>query len=238
MPLKTDLWWEERILSIKGEKPRMGHIRLHAQLEQLFLTDKTPEEAGPPPSPSTVLRILRRRWDGITEEERAMYRRYHWPQSMERGDLPWDASAAALELLGLRHLRKHGRPSIRLVRWYWRVAQAAPDLPASTGTEPDMPGRFHIATLLASWESMKDVPQSHRDSVEMYLSYGWWRSQQAEAYYLEALEGGLIPEIPLFDLDIFDIEAWDDVYGQDSARIMSDMKQVLTQPEEEANDNP
>ena len=238
MPLKTALWWEERILSVKGENPRMGHIRLHARLDQVFAVGNSPETAGPPPSPSTVLRILRRRWDGITEEERAMYRRFHWPQSMERGDLPWDASAAALELLGLRHLRKHGRPSIRLVRWCSRVAQAIPDLPIVTGTEPDMPGRFHIAALLTTWESMTDVPQLDRDSVEMYLSYGWWRSQSAESYYLDALNSGLIPEVPSFDLDIFDIEAWDDVYGQDSAKIMSDMKQVLTQPEEETNDNP
>ena len=237
MPLTTDPAWEEKILSLKGENDRIGYVRLQAQLEQDFANGKWPQGIGDPPSTATVRRILVRRWDGMTDEDRTMYRRFHWPQSMERGALPWDASAAALELLGLRHLWAHGRPSIRLVRWYWRVAQAAPGLPPFTGTEPDMPGHFQIAAHLAAWESVKDVPQHHRDAVEMYLAYRSWRSLHDYSYYIDALGSGLVYEIPPFDLGIFDIEAWDDVYGQNSAKIMSDMEKVLKTPEEGSNGN-
>ena len=104
-----------------------------------------------------------------------------------------------------------------------------------TATEPDMPGRFQIAAHLAVWESAKDVPQHYWNSIEMYLAYGPWRSKKDYSNYIDALANDLVPEIPPFDLGILDIEAWDDVYGQDSAKLMSEMVQVLKTPEEEAN---
>ena len=45
------------------------------------------------------------------------------------GDLPWEASEAALELLAYVDHRRGGageRPSVRFVRWFWRVSQARP----------------------------------------------------------------------------------------------------------------
>ena len=87
---------------------------------------------------------------------------------------------------------------------------------------------------------MKDVPQRDRDSIEMYLPYGPWRPNEDEdhdyyGYYTDALNSGLVPEIPSFDWGILNIDAWEDVYGQDSSKLMSDMVQVLKTPVEEAN---
>ena len=52
------------------------------------------------PSPRTIQRIK----DGLTDEERREYQRFTWPTAMESGTFPREASAAALELLGRRHI--------------------------------------------------------------------------------------------------------------------------------------
>ena len=104
-----------------------------------------------------------------------------------------------------------------------------------TGTESDMPSRFEIAAHLAFWESEKDARQHHRDSSEMYLAYTPWRSPDDYSNNIDALANDLVPEIPSLDYGILDIEAWPDVHGQDRAKIISDMVQVLKTPVEEAN---
>ena len=52
------------------------------------------------PAARTISRIRKDEWPLVEEKDRARYRTFYWPESTERGDLPWEASAAALELMG------------------------------------------------------------------------------------------------------------------------------------------
>ena len=141
-----------------------------------------------------------------------------WPESMETGLLPWEASAAALELLDVRRkvdpffrsVEAHsgkplgswgirwGRVSVRLARWFWHISQAAPDLPAISGVSKfplfiDIPGRYDLAVILAEWEARASVPQEGRDAVEVYLTQAPWRSRERALEYKVKVELGQIP---------------------------------------------
>jgi hypothetical protein len=131
------------------------------------------------------------------EEARRPYREFHWPETFERADLPWEAQPAALELMRVwsrgprlemvspdarRRLSPAARPSVRLVRWFWRITQAAPDASAFE--------RRHIAGWLAAAEAAgSDV----RRAVEGWLWYAPWRSEEALATYEKALAEGSAP---------------------------------------------
>jgi hypothetical protein len=164
------------------------------------------------PSTRTIQRIK----DEFTPEEQREYERFRWPESIEAGVLPWEASAAALELLGIQMnmnqyaqiARANGvqhfappevRPSMRLVRWYWRVTHIAPDLPVYSpipGVVPDGPGRYDIAKALAVCEAAGAMPQRLRDAVEAYLAYAPWRTGTGAVIgYLMAVDSGQIPRL-------------------------------------------
>jgi hypothetical protein len=125
MPAKIDDFWKEQLLGLKSNSPDWGAVRLYAALNQeaakLGRTDA--------PSQGWISQWLRKEWPLVTDAQRRDYRSFYWPESMIRGDLPWEASIAALELLlfldcnGVRE-----RPPIRLVKWYWYVQTASPDM--------------------------------------------------------------------------------------------------------------
>jgi hypothetical protein len=194
---KTKDYWEEGIRILTEEDPRLGPLGVRSQLIKLVEADAE-GKAGPlrVPSLRTIGRI-QRQFRPLPEEERRPYRIFRWPESFERGDLPWEAQGAALELmrvwargprLGMvspearRLLSPAARPSVRLARWFWRMTQAAPD---ATALE-----RRHIAGLLAAAEAGDpDV----RRAAEGWLCYAPWRSEEARGAYEEAQAEGRIP---------------------------------------------
>ena len=182
MPAKKDRYWVERVLSIKGQNETWGQERIERAL------DKEAEEKNLTGSPSTATigRILRREWKTLSPEKKAQYRLCYWPESMERGDLPWDASASALELLGLRSWRH----TIRVAKWFWRVSMAAPDLSAEQ--------RLDLAMWFVSREAggRYETEEIIR-GVEGYLRCAPWRSDQNKQRYDEASENGIVPPLPV-----------------------------------------
>ena len=167
MPQKTELAWEEQILALKGADPRMGETRLHTKLELDFSNGLEPQQAGPPPSPATVRRVLKRRWEVMVEADRARYRLLYWPESFERCDLPWEAAPAALELARYLHGKGLGRPMIGVARWFWRVTQAAPDA-------------LFADRLRLMRHSISAEPQNEdlRRRSEWELAYAPWRTEE------------------------------------------------------------
>ena len=166
MPMTTDPYWIERVRSIKANNPSWGGGRITRALQQ---EASESDREGPVPSEATVRRILRRYWDQMSEVDQNQYLYFYWPESMERGDLPWEASAAAIELLRYYPIhmentaadttaRVNKRPSIRLVKWFWRVTQAMPSPPRDT---PPEARRLHadIRTALAANLHLREWPK-------------------------------------------------------------------------------
>jgi hypothetical protein len=148
MPAKVDDHWKRRLTSLKSNHPDWGAFRLLNAL-----TEEAQAIGTRPPSQGWISQWLREKWPKVTPIERRNYLDFCWPQSMQNGLLPMEASAAALELLDVRSMvdpvirqieqesepigyewesmgLRWGRPSVRLARWFWYVTQAAPDLPA------------------------------------------------------------------------------------------------------------
>jgi hypothetical protein len=125
-----DQFWREQIRSVSANNSKLGPGPIQRELARIG------ESTGRSdwPSERTIGRELRRFRDA-SEAVRREYREFHWPATMERGDLPWQASAVGLELL--RHLhatnatqeqQRYGRPLVSTVRWLWYVTMARPDL--------------------------------------------------------------------------------------------------------------
>ncbi len=129
---RTHLYWKRWVWRLKGDNPSLSAVEIEERLQALV--KEAPKNSGSPPAARTIRDIVKEpRPAGIREEEFLSFR---WPQSMERGDLPWEASERCLELL--RHLQGE-RPSVRLAKWFWRVSLAIPNEPI---------GRRHA---LAQW---------------------------------------------------------------------------------------
>ena len=187
MPLKTDPYWEERVLSIKANNPKWGESRIEQAL-------KSEGESGGRdgwPVGATIRRIIRRRWDPMKAEEQAQYRYFYWPESMERGDLLWEEGAAGLELLraGIdtmhsasenplgegdplrRQIFAWQRPSIAQVKWFWRVTQALPEPLAGMSPVVHLGLRSMVSLNLSWGRELSPTPGSER-LIERMLTLG------------------------------------------------------------------
>ena len=120
-----------------------------------------------------------REFPDLKDDVRRGYRYFHWPESMKLTDLPWEASATALELLmlldgvGVQH-----RPPIRLVEWYWRVRTASPDISREDS--------FVIALGLDRREE-KGEPIGDR-GAEWYMAYHSVPGKEGQDAYRKAKE--------------------------------------------------
>lgn len=164
MPAKVDDHWKDRLVSLKVNNASWGGVRLWQALQE----DAKASGRSDTPSQGWVSKWLREDWPKVTEAERQGYRSFHWPENMERRDLPWEAGAAALELLGHLELESPGvkRPPIQFVRWFWRVSQIA------SGSSVE--GRIIAATVLTSKES--GGAGGLVQGVEWWLAYRPWES--------------------------------------------------------------
>ncbi len=149
-------YWRQQVKYILAENQRISisdilHL-LDAKAELLQKSDEATERtlSNNVPSPRTISRV-RDEWRAMEQSERVQYQQFFWPESMQSGALPWEASSAGLELLmwldsnGVRE-----RPPIRLVMWYWRVIQASRDMSRAQS--------FSIAAELTRQEGNGQAP--------------------------------------------------------------------------------
>ena len=198
MPLKTDDYWVRRMRSLFANTTLSdeGVVReLKAEAEDGSRHDE--------PSLRTVNRY-RAAWRRLSAEERSVWRSVRWPESMESGDLPWEASATALELLGYYAVVKR-RPLVALARWFWRVTLAAPDAPLKIRVET---AQALAAIAVAGDSSENDL---RKRGMEYHLAFHPWRSKEAGRAYLQALTNGSIPMGP----PDFRISAPDGIKGKE-----------------------
>jgi hypothetical protein len=186
--------WEPMVKEIIADLgPRTGPTPILRELKDRVERLRKSGEQFPTDYPST--RTIQRIKEDITPEELREYESFRWPESMKAGRLPWESSAAALELLGYWSRQSHRRTSVGLARWYWYVTQAVPDL-SMLSDDPELPGRLAIALLLSDWESMQSTPQGYTDAVEAYLSYAPWRNDDNKRLYLEAIQRNDFAPVP------------------------------------------
>ena len=179
-------YWRDRVISVLAEhngdiSVRQIILRLkdHAgELEQSEEPDLR-TLVGTYPSERTIARIKTVEWPRMSEEQRSRYRDFYWPESMSRGDLPWEASAVGLYLLRLIDMECgiKGRPGVRMVWWLWRVSQAVPDAPLDL--------RVSLAKILAL-DEITDKPSSLR-GLEWELAYSPWESDAQNELYGKAI---------------------------------------------------
>lgn len=145
-----------------------------------------------PPSESQTRRLLSlpENTDAKTEDllEFSFFR---WPESMVPSGLPWDASQSALELLRYHYKMSLPRPEVRVVKWFYWITRAAPDL--------KIEGRWYFALCysIAETEPRPSVVAKKIEDVEKYLIKGGPFPQLLLGYphshTFDVLTGGATP---------------------------------------------
>ena len=156
---KTNEKLVKKIWELVESAPKLsaGAIRLGLQR---WLKFEPTMRAVSLPTERTIARI-KKNFLTMNPEERVQYRYFSWPESMEIGALPWEASRAALELLAHFRKIKWQRPTIQTVRWYWKVTSSAPDLPVEKRSE--------LAMECKKLDSELDKPE---ETFLRYFSHG------------------------------------------------------------------
>lgn len=136
---KVDAWYEAmaQVQFALGEKPRRVEEYLQAEAAKQV----------PPRNDFPSLKTVERwytEWRHLPPALKLRASLFEWPQAMEAGALPWEASEAALDLLAWRDAQGIGRPTVRLAGWYWRVKQARPALPIEEAHQ--------LAGSLSAWD--------------------------------------------------------------------------------------
>jgi hypothetical protein len=187
--LPVDPKWVERIWAICGAPPEPYAKPPPPSVIREILDNQERERDGLEsepyvPSEKTIQRQVAA-FNLLSPEDKAQYRVFRWPESMERGLVPWEASRCLLDLLHFQH--KQGRPPVLVsfARWYWRASQAMPGAAIEE--------RRLVASQLALWAvapALREVAQAA--ALECYLAYAPWRSKEADDEYHQALEDGRI----------------------------------------------
>lgn len=155
------------------------HSRLSEWASETERTDK-------PPSVRKIVDLVNEA-KGLADSKARPYRLFRWPESMESGALPWEASSVCLELLSYYEQHGHGRPPVRLARWYWYVSQIIEEDAGSASSswmvEPPF-YRVMAASRLAALEALGPfAPQDEIRALEHWLAYVPWRSPDASRRY-------------------------------------------------------
>tara|TARA_Y100000590_G_scaffold413145_1_gene508704 strand:+ start:1071 stop:1745 length:675 start_codon:yes stop_codon:yes gene_type:complete len=185
MPAKKDIYWEQRLKSLRANNPSWGARRIRETLQ----SSTSEARQGEAPGERWVGSLIKRLKDSPNwlEEER-MYRTFYWPESMDNGDLPWEASSSGLELLQFLDQETRGlseRPPVILVKWFWKVAAIIPKLAVKN--------RFLSSVLLSTGE-LYDQPKFLRE-IEWWLAYQPWEDETQKSIYTLATSrpDGAIP---------------------------------------------
>ncbi len=146
------------VFAIRANVPRLSARKIADQLEPRGVA-----------SERTIRRWLEEFDNKKSPEFRDQYRQFHWPESMESGLLPWEASRAGLDLLGEYQERGWHRPLLAVVLAYWGLRNALP-LEQDDGYDRE-PVRWEIAHILAA---VQLVPSRRKTEnlreIEMFLA--------------------------------------------------------------------
>ncbi len=165
-------YWIDKICTLAANRPDLSGAGIHRLLEEH--SNKAPTSV---PNARTVGEIKRR----LTPAEAKAYRYFTWPQTMLEGELPWEASRAALDLLRYRQDKENPLPLVWEVKWFWRVTLASPDAP--------MKKRAALAMELALKEKhTASLPEQGLTLIQWQLAYQPWRSPENEQAWLNLPE--------------------------------------------------
>jgi hypothetical protein len=180
--------WDPIIRQMKTDHPGWGSDRIHKALIKEY-----PDRDVP--SRKTIIRSLADDYDPLP------YQRFQWPESMENGALPYEASNCLVELfVWLRYLRGQERPTIAACRWFYRVTQAAPDTPIEL--------RWNLALAITK-HRLEGKPLPPRVEWAVMMA-AWNRDGKRDDYaYKKSLEGLRKDEAYRVPLDISPLELGD-----------------------------
>jgi hypothetical protein len=110
-------------------------------------------------------------YQAMPEHIREGYRQFVWPDAMENGSLPWEASRVSLDLLDWAEKHSLTPPTVAITEWFWRATLALPGTPLglrlrvavtlATHKEADRP----IPADLQKWVAGQAVPPDFRARV-------------------------------------------------------------------------
>lgn len=173
--------WDPIIRQIAADNPRWSARRVHREIERRVAEGKLPSDY---PALRTVIRSLSEPYD------KEPYERFYWPESMEQGALPWEASRPLLNFLESQRLDNE-RPTILRARWYWRLFQAARD--------GETLGLDWLSAQLAAREVLGLGGDSFYRMVEGWLACGAG-TDEGRARHAEAVERGMFPPFEPWDV--------------------------------------
>lgn len=115
----------------------------------------------------------------LPPDQQADYRLVLWPETFERGELPWEAAASVADLM--RQFEPGRRPPVKLAQWYWRLRQFAPPeldvLPLALAMAARAPG------------SGGDGPRWVEAQVLGWPADAWGTVTEPDHDYLDLLRG-------------------------------------------------
>lgn len=193
-------FWVEEIRRITVNSGRLGPSKVRAQLVAWVKDGGAPHGVNQYEAPSQ--RTIARYQSEIRDEppeKQAPYRNFYWPESMEAGDVPWEAAPAALEVFRGYLSTSRIRPTVTLVHWFWRVSLAVPDA--------DFNKRLHWAHVLElsqKWMREGLDIEPPRD-IELELVFQPWRSE-ADANEFELAKAMGLPREPYEEVELTDEE--------------------------------
>jgi hypothetical protein len=170
------------------------YSQTNKKLSARSICRKLEEEFPEPVSQRTVERWLHA-W---RDQDSSLDAPFQW-YLMEEYGLPWQASEYLLEMWAYFLVRSvynpkaEPPPTVRQVRWWWRVHQAAPDI--------DRQDVWWIAQEFVVREVAHEVlaqPLEMAD-VEAWLAVKPWSGEDQRSTYLSTVRIGLIPPLRAVD---------------------------------------
>ena len=201
MTRKTNDFWRNKAMGLtvsnddKGVRFGPDSVLSSLQVTHAGLTEGERFYYGAPPSKASIGRIQHEARQ-LSKDEQEKYLDFFWPESMENGLLPWEASGPLLHLLQ-QDLCFGVRPQIPVCRWYWKLYQIALDAPHNHLED--------LARMLATWEMQGAIPDEKLRGVEGWLTFRGWlpvekgQLQTRKTHAMAVKEGLVPPFIVSFD---------------------------------------
>lgn len=169
-------------------RPRLSHDkidaiqRLRAKGMSIDKIEIEMEENNAAVSRGAVAKYAKE-WDDRDEADKRLERRVDWNKLEDYG-LPWESSSFLLEVWA-EHISSP--PTVRDVKWWWRLHLAAPD--ASIGEIWSLANTFVMAERL---HDLQGWPVDW-DGLWAEVAFRPWEDDERREAYLKAVADGHIP---------------------------------------------